>query len=299
MDFTQIKSFRDHNVLDMVLDTDTYNEVDDQFAIGYMLQHAEKLHVRALYAAPFVNGTLSNSPAEGMQKSFEEIKKLLRLTGREDIPVYRGSQQWLSDEHTPVSSDAAKHLAALAEEYSPERPLFVVAIGAITNVASALLLKPHIAKNIVVVWLGGTAYHVGSTYEFNMIQDIAAARSVFALAENIVQLPCEGVVSEFVTTIHELDYWLKGKNALCDYLCGIVKEHAVQDTAWSRVIWDVTAIAWLLNGENKLLDDCTLPMQTPNYNGGYDLVSEKRVCYVKKVHRDALYTDLFKKLQRY
>lgn len=298
MDFTQIKKFRDDNVLDMVLDTDTFNEVDDQFAIGYMLQYTKKFHVRALYAAPFVNGTLSNSPGEGMQKSFDEIEKLLRLTGR-CIPVYRGSQRWLPDENTPVQSDAAKHLALLAENYSPERPLFVVAIGAITNIASALLLNPRIAKNIVVVWLGGTAYHIGSTYEFNMIQDVAAVRTVFTLAEKIVQLPCEGIVSEFVTTTHELDYWLQGKNALCDYLCSIVKRHSVDGTAWSRVIWDVTAIAWLLNRDDRFLQDCIVPIQMPNYRGGYDAVPDKKVCYVKKVYRDALYTDLFTRLQEY
>ena len=40
-------------IIDMVLDTDTYNEIDDQFAISYALRAKEKLDVKALYAAPF------------------------------------------------------------------------------------------------------------------------------------------------------------------------------------------------------------------------------------------------------
>ena len=39
--------------LDMVLDTDTYNEVDDQFALVYALKSVERLNVQAVYAAPF------------------------------------------------------------------------------------------------------------------------------------------------------------------------------------------------------------------------------------------------------
>ncbi|MBE0698068.1 MAG: nucleoside hydrolase, partial [Anaerolineaceae bacterium] len=39
----------------MVLDTDTYNEIDDQFAVVYALLSPEQLQVEALYAAPFTN----------------------------------------------------------------------------------------------------------------------------------------------------------------------------------------------------------------------------------------------------
>ena len=141
--------------VDMVLDTDAYNEIDDQFAISYALHAKEKLNVRALYAAPFFNDR-SSGPADGMERSYQEILKLLKLSGLQ-CPVYRGSDRYLPDEQTPVASDAAKHLTELAMRYSPEKPLYVAAIGAITNVASALLMKPEIADSIVVVWLGGNA----------------------------------------------------------------------------------------------------------------------------------------------
>ena len=41
--------------VDMVLDTDAYNEIDDQFAIAYALKSTDKCEVNALYAAPFHN----------------------------------------------------------------------------------------------------------------------------------------------------------------------------------------------------------------------------------------------------
>ena len=51
----------------MVLDTDTYNEVDDQFALAYAMLSPEKLHVQAVYAAPFCNKRAA-TPGEGMKK---------------------------------------------------------------------------------------------------------------------------------------------------------------------------------------------------------------------------------------
>ena len=141
--------------IDLVIDTDAYNEIDDQFAIAYALCAGEKLNVRALYAAPFLNQK-SVSPEDGMEKSYQEIRKLLSLAGVER-QVLRGSRQYLPDEKTAVPSPAAENLAGMAMAYTPERPLYVAAIGAITNVASALLMNPAIAERMVVVWLGGNA----------------------------------------------------------------------------------------------------------------------------------------------
>ena len=75
----------------MVLDTDTYNEIDDQFAVVYALRSPEKLSVEALYAAPFTNNR-STGPGDGMEKSYDEIVRLLdRLHVSPRGFVYRGS----------------------------------------------------------------------------------------------------------------------------------------------------------------------------------------------------------------
>lgn len=51
-----------------------------------------------------------------------------------------------------------------------------------------------------------------------MVQDIAAARVVFGCGVPPVQLPCDGVADRFTTSRYYLEYCLKGKNPLCDYL---------------------------------------------------------------------------------
>lgn len=285
-------------IVDVVLDTDAYNEIDDQFAIAYLLKSKEKLRTRAIYAAPFINGRASTA-SEGMEKSYDEINKLLSIMN-EDIEVFKGSSNYLPDEQAPVISPAAQDLAARAELYSPENPLYVIAIGAITNVASAILLNPRVAENAVVVWLGGHAWHYHDTFEFNMQQDFAAARVVMQSGVPFVQLPCMGVVSSFTVSKPELEYWLRGKNALADYLVeNTVKEADgyADGKPWTRVIWDVTAVAWLLNDDGKFMFSRIVPARIPDYNGQYTEAEEKHsMRYVYHINRDALMCDLISRL---
>lgn len=286
--------------IDVVLDTDAYNEIDDQFAIAYLLRSKEKLNTKAIYAAPFFN-EISTSPKHGMEQSYDEILRLLDLL-EEKVDVFRGSESFLADEHTPVISPAAKDLAERANAYSPENPLYVVAIGAITNVASAILLNPAVAENTVVVWLGGHALHFHDTYEFNMFQDVAAARVVMKRGVPFVHLPCMGVVSSFTLSKPEIEYWLKGKSALADHLANYTIEVAdsyAKGTAWTRCIWDVTAVAWLLNDSDRFMMSRLEPTPIPTYDNYYaNNPGGLPMRYVYYINRDALMTDLIRKITR-
>ena len=289
--------------VDVVLDTDTYNEIDDQFAAAYLLKYGEKLKVKGICAAPFFNER-SVSPEDGMVRSYQEIFKLLKLADREDLNevVFEGSRNYLPDETTPVDSPAARFMAELSNEYSPEKPLYIVAIGAITNVASALLLNPRMKENTVIVWLGGTALHCSRNDEFNLLQDIAAARVVFGCGVPLVQLPCWGVVDHFATTEFELRHWLQGKNAMCDYLVNNVLEETSKYAAgkpWSRVIWDVTAVAWLVNDGGRFFESELRHSPIPEYDKRWSFDNHRHFFrYVSAVNRDALMEDLFDRVSR-
>lgn len=49
--------------MDVVIDTDAYNEIDDQYAISYLVKKSDKLKLQALYAAPF---STTNPPVQRM-----------------------------------------------------------------------------------------------------------------------------------------------------------------------------------------------------------------------------------------
>ena len=287
-------------IIDVVIDSDTYNEIDDQFAISYALLSPERCNVQAVYAAPFLNHR-STSPADGMERSYQEIQRLLALLGR-DTPSFRGADRYLPDEDTPVPSDAARDLAERAMDYTPDRPLYVVALGAITNVASALLINPDIADRIVIVFLGGHSLDWPQNQEFNLGQDVAAGRIVYGCGAPLIMLPCLGVVSTFTTTGPELDHWLRGKNPLCDFLVKItvdeVKTYA-EGKVWSRVLWDVTAVGWLLNDDHRFLHSRLIPTPVPEYDHHWGSAPLNPLCrYVYHVNRDALLGDLFGKLAK-
>lgn len=283
------------SLVDVVIDTDAYNEIDDQFAISYALRRPDRLNVKALYAAPFLNQR-STSPEDGMVRSEQEVHKLLALLQMER-PVFAGSRQYLPDEHTPVSSPAAEDLVRRAMDYTQENPLYVVALGAITNIASALLMRPEIADRMVIVWLGGHALEWEDNYEFNLRQDIPAARVVYGSGTPLVMLPAQQVVSALATTAPELNHWLRGKNALCDYLVQNTVDEAesyAKGRAWSRVIWDISAVAWLLNDAQRFMRSRLMSTPLPGYDHRWQFPEGMPLCrYVYYADRDSIFTDLF------
>ncbi len=282
----------------MILDTDTYNEVDDQFALAYALLSPDKLEVEAIYATPFHNSR-SESPADGMEKSYQEILRLLEFM---NVPAegfaFRGSTSYLKDIEQPIRSEAALDLVSKALESSSEDPLYVVAIGCITNIASAILIEPQIIDNIVVVWLGGNGLDWHTQKEFNLMQDVLAAQVVLNSGVPMVITPCRPVVSHFHTTLPELKHYLQGKNPLSNYLYEIVTGYNKHNLdAWSKEIWDVVAIAWLINPSWVPTNLVHSPILTDQVTYSKDS-SRHLIRMATSLNRDAIFRDLFMKLTK-
>ncbi len=280
----------------MVLDTDTYNEVDDQFALVYALLSKEKLSVDAVYAAPYYNSR-STGPADGMEKSYQEILRLLDMLDKSpDGFVYRGATDYLKDVSKPIRSEAALDLVKKAKESSPEDPLYVVSIGCITNIASAILIEPQIINNIIVVWLGGNGLDWPTQREFNLLQDVLAAQVVLNSGVPLVITPCWPVVSHFHTSLPELEYHLKDKNELSNYLYETVAGYDNQNLdVWSKQIWDVVAIAWLINPSWVHTNLIHSPILTDQVTYSTDM-SRHFIRMATAIKRDEIFRDLFSKL---
>ncbi|NQT18713.1 MAG: nucleoside hydrolase [Planctomycetes bacterium] len=281
-----------------VLDTDTYNEIDDQFAVAYAMLSPEHLEMEAIYAAPFFN-TRSSSPADGMEKSYEEILRILdKLGDRHENFVFKGSTGYLPSADEPVDSPAARHLVSLAMA-DGDGPLYVLAIGAITNVASAILIEPKIIERIVVVWLGGDPLYWPHTNEFNLAQDVPAARVIFDCGVPLVHIPCMNVAEHLRTTIPEIEHYLKGRGPLADYLADIFinyhEDHGGDTFAWSKVIWDISTVAFIVNPQWVPTELVHSPILTdrPAYS-----VDRRRhlIRIATHAERDAVFRDLFRKI---
>jgi len=286
----------DKGPIRMVFDTDTGNEIDDQFALVYALISPE-LDVQAVYAAPFTNNR-SSGPADGMEKSYEEILRILsRLEKSPDGFAFKGSMHYLGDLKNPERSPAALDLVERARKSSPKDPLYVAAVGAISNVANAILIDPSIIRNIVVVWLGGNGHNWPHQKEFNFRQDLKASRIIFDCGVPFVQLPCTPVVTHFTTTVPEMERYVAGRGAIGDYLLKIFKEYRKDHFGWSKVLWDMTAVAWIIDDKPLPSDLVHSPIVTDNYTLSFD-ASRHLIRTVNFVQRDPIFRDFFTKLDK-
>ena len=279
----------------MVLDTDTYNEIDDQFALVYALL-SPSLTVEAIYAAPFYNSR-SKGPGDGMERSYEEIVRILGMLGRAPEGfAFRGSSSYLPAKDAPLRSPATEDLIARALAPRQE-PLYVLTIGCITNIASAILLEPRIIEQIVVVWLGGQPAYWPTASEFNLQQDVPAAQVVFDCGVPLVHIPCKNVAEHLRTTLPEMQTYLQGRGAIGDYLLRIFREYRQDHYAYSKVIWDISTVAYLLNPEwvptvlrpsPVLLEDVT-----------WGPIDERRhqIREASDINRDAVFGDLFHRIE--
>jgi inosine-uridine nucleoside N-ribohydrolase len=281
------------DVVRTVIDTDTYNEIDDQFAVVYALLSPERLRVEALYAAPFRN-ELSGGPEEGMLQSYDELHRLLdRMPRHRSVPVHHGSRSWLPSPDRPVDSPAAADLVERASKDAG--PLYVVTIGAPTNVASALLMEPAIAERIVVVWLGGNPWYWHRAVEFNMEQDAYASHVLLDSGVPLVHIPCRNVTEHLRTTQPEIDRYVRGTGPIGDYLADIYAKHFTDHFARSKVLWDVGAVAWLVNPAWVPTAVVHSPVLTTEGTWSHDprrhLIRE-----ALWTNRDRIFGDLFGKL---
>jgi purine nucleosidase len=283
--------------LSAVLDTDTYNEVDDQFALAHLLLSPDRVNLEAVYAAPFSNDR-SSGPADGMERSYQEIQKILSLVAvKNPPPVFRGSTRYLPGAFVPVESDVTRDLVARAMAPRHDK-LHVLAIAAATNIASALLFEPRIAENIVVVWLGGHGLHWPKTDEFNLAQDAHAARVLLDSGVPLVLLPCYPVTSHLTTTVAELEKKLKPFSQLGQYLTEIISNYPGNEKgAFSKQIWDISASAWAIDSTWLTIDRLPSPILKDDLT--WELRPDRHLIDVARyIDRDAIFADFFAKARQ-
>jgi inosine-uridine nucleoside N-ribohydrolase len=285
----------------VVLDTDTYNEIDDQYAVAYSLLSPKSMTVEAIYAAPYLNDR-STSPADGMEKSYEEILRLLKFLRRDDAGfVFRGSARFFAKPGDAIDSPAARDLIAKALK-PRSTPLYVLTIGCPANVSSAILMEPKIKEKIVVVWLGGTTHVWPSAHEFNLQQDVFSSQVLFDSGVPLVQVPTKNVSEHLRTTLPELERFMKGRSRLGDYLydqfVDYYKVHTKgkpQPFTWSKVIWDISTVAWVINPAWVPSSLVSSPVLTNDVK--WD-TSRKRhpIRVATDIRRDEIFYDLFEKI---
>ena len=171
----------------VIVHTDCKNEADDQYAVAHHLM-TPRFDVKGLVAGHFWKNPQQYGELGTAQASYDEIIKVMDLMGLKDqYPVKLGAPRGLEDEKTPIDSEGARLIIEEAMK-DDKRPLYIACQGAVTDVASALLMKPEIADRMTVIWIGGGDYPKGG-FEFNLMMDIHAVNVIFSSNVPVWQVP--------------------------------------------------------------------------------------------------------------
>ena len=288
---SKLNKKKDIKKVNVILDTDTYNECDDQFALSYLLKSQDKFNIEAITVAPYHHDN-NISIEEGTEKSYNEIIKICNwLNFDYTNKVFKGSLDYIQNNYNEENNAVNK----IIEIANRNDKTYILAIGAITNVAIAIKREPKIIDKIEVIWLGGHSFLSKDNKEFNFRQDVQAVRIVFDSKVKLTIIPCKNVASNLRTSIYELEHFLKGKSELCDYLCQRFYNDGVHGIQERRVIWDISVIAYMLNKEWFETKEISCP--NINDDTSYEMTTNNhKITVVNYLNVDKIYKDLFKKL---
>ncbi len=196
--------------LRVLIDTDAACEIDDLYAVALALASQERFRIEGFVAAHFGD---SGGP-RGIEKSLGAIETVLKKAGMIGrFPVKAGAPPFQYSA-VPVEAEGVDFIIqrALAEE---KTPLWVVSLGACTDVASAWLKRPEIARRIVVFWHGRTRFWPEKCFGFNVYNDLKAVRILFT---SDLPLILFDTGTDLVCPMAESEQRLKPSGKLGEYL---------------------------------------------------------------------------------
>ncbi|MDO4228997.1 MAG: nucleoside hydrolase [Capnocytophaga sp.] len=173
----------------VIIVNDFSGDPDGLFQLAHHLL-SPSVEIRAIIGShlrpndPFDNSAVT---ADNAAKNAQELVDLMFPSS--EIKVLAGSNSGLKDVKTPAPSKGADFIIQEALRTDTDLPLFVVCGAGLTDIASALLQKPEIAKKFTLVWIGGEEYKGinrppnFSTPEYNLAISIPAAQVVFNHSE--------------------------------------------------------------------------------------------------------------------
>jgi pyrimidine-specific ribonucleoside hydrolase len=253
----------------ILIDTDA--GTDDLMAIAFLVSHPD---IR-IDAITVVNG-LAHSDAGA-----KNIVRLLDLAGRQEIPVFAGRgtplrgkaefpAEWrkISDDlpgvalpapsRQPESKRAADYLVERLRDQT--RPVRILALGPLTNLAEALKREPSLTSAITELVIMGGALRVpgnlgdggvfktnNTTAEWNMFVDPLAARIVFRSGVPIRLIPLDATNKVLVDSAFLAKFQAGARSPLARVVAQVLESDRAFIEAGFFYAWDPLAAVALLH----------------------------------------------------
>ena len=278
----------------IIIDTDTYNEIDDQFALVHMLlveQSREDIEILCINSAPFHNTARNTDSYEhGMELSYQEIFNVLNtLDTSWKGEVLKGSKISIQNNNgSPVVSPASEKIIELALKHDK---IYIIALGALTNITSAIFLNPEIRSRIVVCTLGGSAFTLHGFSDFNHAQDVLAAQRLFSSGTPVIHFPGWSVTDHLRTSRWELEANL-GSSKIGEFLYKRYLEFVEDFPGRSKPIWDLAPGGWILDPTWYISEIRETPELTDK-NTWVDKPANHPIRTIRWMNRDQIFKNFF------
>ena len=261
----------------VIFDTDANNEVDDQFALAYLLFSGDHFKVEGVT----VNAT--STPESIMDVSdvkdhYDEAKRVMQLCGNlfDKIPLKTGAQGSFEEIKNSIGQpqfDGHEAVDFIIEQAMKKRnkKLVLLPVGKLTNIALALMKEPAIAEKVRIVWLGSNYPNPG---EHNQDWDIESMNYILD-----VDVPFEMVTvrggkpsgtAAVMVSRDQISHRMPGKgpkiktpvtgrhggqfNNFGDYAVNLFEQYGMWGNPPGRALFDMAAVSVVKNpgfAENK------------------------------------------------
>ncbi len=272
------------------IDSDAKNEIDDQYAIVRALI-APELRVEGITAAGF------HDRKSGAQRSYDEIERILKLTGLTNkIPAALGSSIPMKDKQTPRPTDATRLIIERALADDPD-PLYVLALGQFTNLASALLIEPKIKDRVVYACIDGDYKH-GNTPAwgpgiYNWKLDVPAVQAIFESDVRYIHMPARSVSGKMYITRDEVAEHLRDRGPVYDFLVSLWNEGKFRKLK-GKILWDIALVHVMIDPSHG--ERVTVPAPIVNNDGTTqdDPTNERKVDVYADINAAEIYRSFWK-----
>jgi purine nucleosidase len=279
---------------DVIVTTDCGADIDDQFAIAYLLL-LPQVHVKGIVT------THAPSLPKNADSSAACVKDVLgRLHLASPPPVFAGSGVPLNG-RKPLRNPGVDFTVNTSGNYSPLNRLVIVTIGATTDVASAFLQDPTLGERVEILTMGFDSWPKGmdpwniknDPLAYQVILDSSAPITIGGteVCQKHLELDDKGAArllqghGEFAEWLNTLFQDWVTHNA--DLVARVVSPHH-----W--VIWDTVVVAHLLG----FTTEHTYPRPTLNLG---DLSfsfpkTEKTIRWITSIDQDRMWPDFVHRL---
>ena len=283
----------------VILSTDVGNEIDDQWAVAYMLTNPDFEVLGIISAhAPTLTPPSAHTTYLVLR---DEVENRLHMTPHP--PLFEGSSLPLDDPKTARDNAGVRFIIDSSKAFSSSNRLTVLTIGAATDTASALIEDPTMADRVRVIAMGFNGWPNGGD-EFNVANDVAAWQAILQSDVPVVVGAgdiCRANLSlsldearKLVSEHGPVGRWLWDEFQA--WYFRFIKPVRSDDLTKSWVIWDIITLAYV----EGLTTQETHPRPLLKSDMNFDHVQTTHtITWITSVDSKRLWPDFIAKLDAY